>query len=452
MPRGSTAPKDCPAEPRRVTSMVPSGRPSAPYRLVSSWPSIVPTVRLTLRTGRSIRTCSPRSRAGAARRMSSLSSALSSPWSWARAWCRAEPGRGSTGASSGARSSPEAFQWSTASAGVEQVDAADGLVDRAQAQGGEELAHLLGDELEEGHDVLGLAGEPLAQLGVLGGHAHRAGVQVAHAHHDAALDHQRGGGEAELLGAEQRRDDDVAAGLHLPVGLDDHAVAQVVEHEGLLGLGQADLPRGAGVLERGQRRRARAAVVPGDQDDVGVRLGDAGGHRAHADLADQLGVDPRRRVGVLEVVDELGEVLDGVDVVVRRRGDQPDARAWSAGWGHPGVDLVRGQLAALAGLGALGDLDLDVVGVGEVVRRHPEAAGGDLLDGRAAARVVQPVGVLPALAGVRLPAEHVHGDGEGLVGLGGDGAVAHRAGGEPLDDRADRLDLLHRDRGARRRS
>ena len=41
----------------------------------------------------------------------------------------------------------------------------------------------------------------LRKFGVLGGHADRAGVQVADAHHDAAERDQRRGGEAELLGA-----------------------------------------------------------------------------------------------------------------------------------------------------------------------------------------------------------------------------------------------------------
>ena len=165
----------------------------------------------------------------------------------------------------------------------------------------------------------GLPLNALAQLGVLGGDADRAGVEVADPHHDAARHDQRGGGEAELLGAEQRGDDDVAAGLHLAVGLHDDAVAQAVEQQRLLGLGQAELPRGAGVLERGERAGAGAAVVAGDEHHVGLGLRHAGGHRAHADLGHQLHVDAGRRVGVLQVVDELLEVLDRVDVVVRRR-------------------------------------------------------------------------------------------------------------------------------------
>lgn len=332
--------------------------------------------------------------------------------------------------------------------GVEEFGVADGLLDGAEAQFGEEFADLFGDELEEVDDELGLAGEPLAQHRVLGGDADRAGVQVADAHHDAAGDDQRRGGEAELLGAQQGGDDHVAAGLELAVGLHDDAVAQAVEEQRLLGLGQAQLPGTARVLEGGQRGGAGAAVVAGDQHDVGVGLGDTGGDGADADLGDQLHVDAGLRVGVLQVVDQLGEILDGVDVVVRGRRDEADAGRGVPGLGDPRVDLVAGELAALAGLGALGHLDLDVVGVDQVLAGDAEAAGGDLLDGGAAGGVVEPLGVLAALTGVGLAAQLVHGDGEGLVRLLGDGAVRHGAGGEALDDLGDRLDLLDGDRGA----
>ena len=65
----------------------------------------------------------------------------------------------------------------------------------------------------------GCAGEARAQDRVLRGDADRAGIQVALAHHDAAHGDERRGGEAEFFGAEQRGDDDVAAGLQLAVGL-----------------------------------------------------------------------------------------------------------------------------------------------------------------------------------------------------------------------------------------
>jgi hypothetical protein len=79
----------------------------------------------------------------------------------------------------------------------------------------------------------------------------------------------------------------------------------------------------------------------------------------------------------------------------------------------------------------------------------PKRPGGHLLDRSSArCRVVAGARVLAALAGVRLAAEAVHRDGQGLVGLMRDRAVAHRPGREPLDDLADRLDLVERDRRA----
>ena len=47
--------------------------------------------------------------------------------------------------------------------------------------------------------------------------------------------------------------------------------------------------------------------------------------------------------------------------------------------GDPGIDLGAGQLPALAGLCALGHLDLELAGVDQVLARDPEAARGHLL-------------------------------------------------------------------------
>ncbi len=106
-----------------------------------------------------------------------------------------------------------------------------------------QLAHFLGDEEEEVDDVLGLAGEALAQHRVLGGDADRAGVEMALAHHDAAGRDQRRGGEAELVGAEHGADHDVAPGADAAVDLHRDAAAQAVGDQRLVGLGEADLPR-----------------------------------------------------------------------------------------------------------------------------------------------------------------------------------------------------------------
>ncbi len=89
------------------------GRPAPPHFLVTWWPSIVPTVRLTLRIGSSSVTCWPNSIAPSASWISVLSSACARPWSCSTICRRGCPragraGRGSAtgpgpGPSSGSR-------------------------------------------------------------------------------------------------------------------------------------------------------------------------------------------------------------------------------------------------------------------------------------------------------------------------------------------------------------
>ena len=108
---------------------------------------------------------------------------------------------------------------------MERIGTSDRFIEGPESEHRKMFADILGDELEEVHDVLCLAGEPGSQLGILCRHTHRAGVEMADPHHDAAGHDQRGGGESELLGTEQSRDHDVPAGAQRPVTLDGDPVA-----------------------------------------------------------------------------------------------------------------------------------------------------------------------------------------------------------------------------------
>ena len=269
---------------------------------------------------------------------------------------------------------------------------------------------------------------------------------------------QHGSAEGELVCAKQGGDEHIAGGGESAVGAQADASAQAVGAQNLLRLAEAELPRIACVLDAAERGSAGAAAVSGDHDVVGVGLGDPGGDRADAELRDQLHADGRARIDALEVVDQLREVFDAVDVVMRRRTDERHAGLRVAQARDQFADLVSGKLAALAGLGTLGDLDLQLVGVDEVLRGHAEASGGDLLDFVVAQRddaLVVAVGrvgrrVFAALAGVGARAQHVHGDGDGLVRLGTERAQRHGAGDEALDEALRRL-RLPRDRAQARR-
>ena len=80
--------------------------------------------------------------------------------------------------------------------------------------------------------------------------------------------------------------------LSWPSVCDHDAAAQVVEHQGLMGLGQTEFPRQPGVLDGGLRAGAGAAVVAADQDDIGVALGDTRGNGADSHFGDQFHADP----------------------------------------------------------------------------------------------------------------------------------------------------------------
>ena len=203
---------------------------------------------------------------------------------------------------------------------------------------------------------------------------------MADAHHDAAEHHERRGGKTKFLRAEQRGDGHVAAGLQLAVGLDVNAAAKIVQHERLVRFGQAEFPRRARVFDGRERRRAGAAVVAGDEHHVRVRLGDAGGDGADADFGDELHADARVAVGVLQVVNQLRQIFDGINVVVRRRRNQADARRGAARLGDLRINFFAGQFAAFAGLRALRHLDLQFLRVDEVMARHAETAARDLFD------------------------------------------------------------------------
>src|SRR3546814_16004742 len=112
--------------------------------------------------------------------------------------------------------------------------------------------------------------------------------------------------------------------------------------------------------ERSKGRCARPALKAGNGDMVRPGLADTGSDSADPDFRHQLHRDARAGVYVLQTVDELGQILDRIDVMVGRRRDQPDARRRMADLGDVLVTLVTGKLAAISserGPGGEGGVD-----------------------------------------------------------------------------------------------
>ena len=163
------------------------------------------------------------------------------------------------------------------------------------------------------------AREALAQGFLLGGHPHWAIVGVTNPGHDAALGDHRHRTKAVFLGAQQGRNHHIPACFKAAIGPQQHPIAQAVLEQAAMDLGETQLPGAAGVFDRTERRGAGTAVVAGNLDHIGIGLGHASGDRADTNLGHQLHRHLGSGMDLVQVVDQLGQVLNGIDVVVGRR-------------------------------------------------------------------------------------------------------------------------------------
>ncbi len=143
---------------------------------------------------------------------------------------------------------------------------------------------------------------------------------------------------------------------------------------------QTNFPGQAGVLDGGERRRAGAAVVAADGDDVGASLGNARGDDADTRAGDEFHANARFGIYGVQIVDQLRKIFDAVNVVMRRRRNQRCARRGMANSGDVLGYFCGGQLAAFAGFGTLRHLDFEFFRANQIFRGDAEAPGGYLFD------------------------------------------------------------------------
>ena len=112
-------------------------------------------------------------------------------------------------------------------------------------------------------------------------------------------------------------------------------------------------------------------------------FGDSRRDCADARFGHQLDRNSSARIHVFQIVDELRQILNRINIVMRRRRNQGNARNRVAHARDDLIHFVSGKLAAFTGLRALRDLDLQLVAVHQIVRRDAEAPGCDLFHGAA---------------------------------------------------------------------
>ena len=188
---------------------------------------------------------------------------------------------------------------------------------------------------------------------------------------------------------------------------------------------------------------ARTAVVSWDEDYLCACLCNAACDSSYTCFGYELNGDPCLAVSILKVVDELCEVLDRIDIVMRRRWDKSNTGCWISSFSDPGIDFLSGKVSAFTGLGTLGHFDLDLFCTVQVFACNTESSWCDLLD-LGVLLCTESLGWLTALTCIGLAAQTVHCDSHALVSFLGDRTVRHSAGLESLYDLWSRLYFLDR--------
>ena len=105
--------------------------------------------------------------------------------------------------------------------------------------------------------------------------------------------------------------------------------------------------------------------------------------------------------------------------MVRRGRNQLNSRGGISKFGNKFIHLVPRQLPPFAGLGPLGHFDLQFLGIHQIMRRHPKAAGRHLLDirifGIPVRQRLKSFWVLATLSGIAFGTYAIHRDGQGLM-------------------------------------
>ena len=219
----------------------------------------------------------------------------------------------------------------------------------------------------------------LTQFGILGSHTHRASVEIALTHHHTTQHDQHGSSESELIGTQQSHQHNVASCLYLAIHLEPHLPTKSVAYQCLLGLAQTYLGRNARKSHTRRRRSTSTAFCTRDDDEIGLCLGHTSRNRPHSTLSHEFHADGCLRIDVLKVENQLCQVFNRVDIVMRRWRNQRDTRYGMPCLGNHLIYLEAWQLSAFTRLGSLCHLDLYLFCVHKIFCGHTETTTGHLL-------------------------------------------------------------------------
>ena len=195
---------------------------------------------------------------------------------------------------------------------------------------------------------------------------------------------------------------------------------------------KSQLPRQSGMIDGSTRRSTCTAVITADKYNIGAGLNYAGSNCTDTNLAYQLHADAGTGISILQVVNQLSQIFNGIYIMMRRRRNQANACRCTTAFGNPGINLAARKLSAFTRLSTLCNFNLNFVRIDKVIAGYAKTAAGNLLNCTALAVTIRQryktVGILAAFAGIALAADTVHGNRQTFMCLLAQRAVAHSTG------------------------
>ena len=195
---------------------------------------------------------------------------------------------------------------------------------------------------------------------------------------------------------------------------------------------KSQLPRQSGMVDGSTRRSTGTAVITADKHNIGTGLNYTGSNRTDTHLTYQLDADAGTRISILQVVNQLGQIFNRIDIMMRRRRNQTNACRCTAAFGNPGINLAARQLSAFTGFSTLRNFNLDFIRINKIIAGYAKTAAGNLLNCATLAVTIRQrrktVGILATFAGIALTTDTVHGNSQTFMCLLAQRAVAHSTG------------------------
>lgn len=274
------------------------------------------------------------------------------------------------------------------------------------------------------------------------------GVKMEIENNDEERRNKRRGREKEIVRKEKREDEKVEKGEKEEIEMKRKEGEKKVKKKSMVGLGKEDLKRGKGVIKRGERWRESEEIIERKGDMVGERIGEKGWKSEKEKLRKKIERNIGWRIEVFKVVDEMRKILNRVDVMVRRRRNEEKKRSGVEGIGDGRIEIVKRKMEELEGIWEMRKIDMDKIGIEEILSSKKEKERGKMIDWRELRvrseirKRVEKIRIIEEIEGVRIEENGVNREGKSGMRIYGDREEGNGEGWEKIEDISWRIKII----------